>query len=257
MHIRIILLLVSVLTLLISSCDNDTSKCKNDPTFPTHSLTIRWFINGTTPDGNFSFDTCGDIDASKVKITITGPEEYLMEDEFICNSWTTLYRDNYCEQFPDGLYTVTAVLLASNGMEISTVLSETLPLSHVTTETVFDFDFTMETLPENLTGTLYLDPLWENMTCTQADPPVTNLDLAFFSEGSLVETLDYSGPCQSEVNLHDYPAGDYELRVLGYDNDTPVYCGSFDIKVGIGLNTPVDINVSKDATGCAQFNMVD
>ncbi|MBN2724112.1 MAG: hypothetical protein JXR95_08595 [Deltaproteobacteria bacterium] len=254
----ILFAILSMSTLTLVSCDDSSGGCKNDPTYQSHEIAIRWYINGRTADNSSSFDTCGDVDALRVRMILTGPEEeeYIWEDQILCNEMMKIFRDESCDQFPDGNYTLEATLVDANDVPVSDTLILSENLIHGT-DTFFDLDFTMDHLLGDYIGTIYLDPTWDGDVCANADPEISSVEMTFFDDGEYIDTLNWSGNCVNELDLHDYPAKLYEMRIAGYTDNQITYCGIFELKVGIGYNIPVDINVTYDATECANFSLTE
>lgn len=249
-----------IVLFLASSCDDGGGKpCGWGSSYVPISMRTKWTINGKRLflGQEISFDTCADVEATYVSISITGPENFVHTNTISCSDMEYFISDDKCKPFPIGPYTVEMTLLDAAHQPLTQVKTVT----HRVTNDGYppddkEIDFDLESFLRSYTGTLWYKFTWNGASCAAAEPPVTTMEVALYNQDGVRETLaDYTGTCYPDHTVQSIPTGDYTLRVAGRDDQGSVnYCGTMEVRIGAGPTNPAwELDVTKDATECASF----
>lgn len=226
------------------------------------SLFISWKINGTV-DGTAtgkSFDTCEEVGATQVAITIDG-----QTTAFGCAD------DDQSVQIMGlvaGEHDVSVVLQDDDG-DITTTASDTLVAARTPAEEAFEFYFDsfLEPRKSEITGDYLFLTLFEAglLTCSETNPQVGQQVVLLQLDGTPVpgQTCRLDGSSCLNLNNNDFgicfvetqaiadlPWGSYKLAVQGVPVGSTSVCWEtvhetdgtklVDILVGAGTDNPVD-----------------
>ncbi len=245
-----------------TGCD-DTSKkpCGWGSTYEPVAIRLFWTINGKREflGREISFDTCLDVNATYARVVITGPENYVHTGETLCTSMEYIISDNKCTPFPPGMYNIQIALQNSSRTDITGIkhTSTRVNLENTPPETR-EVDFDLESFFTTFQGTLWYILKWNGKNCAGAEPPVHQVDVAFYNEdGTRIPEVDYSGICFLDKTVQGIPTGDYQLRVTGSDDEGVIqYCGAIPVRVGAGVTNPSwEVPLVTDPDGCVDFEL--
>jgi cysteine-rich repeat protein len=128
---------------------------------------VKWDFNANAAPG-FSSDGCIDVNASTVRVELTGPMAATRDAS--CS-----LRQVSFEALPAGTYTAAVTPLDSAGAALvgtpATAALEANQVPSTTVETVVNV--TPDKWARPMTGTFYFVLRWAGMSCTTAAPPVT------------------------------------------------------------------------------------
>ncbi|MDA3864335.1 MAG: hypothetical protein PF689_10760 [Deltaproteobacteria bacterium] len=256
---KFVLIIMSIIVFAsVAGCDEGGGEtCNNSNNFIPTSISIKWFINGKRINGSTetSYDNCGDVEATRVNVAVTGPEEFYHEEQVSCNSMEVLLYDDKCDRFPSGNYTAQIVFLNSDATAISNPLSAMTNVVTNTQSNKIEIISDLDDFLNEYTGTLYADFLWGGKSCENADPSVTQVNLQFYdNDQNHLSDFDYEDSCIDSKDINDLPAGDLIVRITGTTDGTEIYCGDFPFKNGAGIiNIPIEFDVTQSATSCETF----
>ncbi|MGM0596063.1 MAG: hypothetical protein ACQES9_03410 [Myxococcota bacterium] len=258
MKIFILIIMSTIVFTIFPGCDEGGGEtCNNTSNFIPTTISIKWFINGKRVNGSTetSYDNCGDVEVTRVNLTVTGPEEFFYEDQVSCNSMEVLLSDDKCNLFPTGNYTAQIVFVSSDATAISDPLSAMTNVVTNTQDNKIEIISELDDFFNEYTGTLYADFLWGGQSCENADPSVTQVNIQFYDNNqNHLSDFDYEGSCVDAKDINDLPAGDLIARITGTTDGTDIYCGDFPFKNGAGVtNIPIEFDVTQSATSCETF----
>lgn len=214
---------------------------------------VKWEFNANAAPG-FTSDGCLDVNASNVRVELTGP--------------STQSRDGGCtlrqvtfEELPAGLYTIAVTPLDSAGASLVTAPVTAMVEANVTPGTVVETVVNVgpSAWARPMTGTFYFVLRWAGMTCTMAAPPVAQQNVrltiggvpvtvstsattghpSYRLDGTVDVTCVASTLGQAEA-VDTLPFGPAQMTVVGKDGTGAVmFRGTFDTFVGAGRANPV------------------
>lgn len=210
------------------------------------SLTVKWEFNrDAAPD--FTGDSCIDLGASKVEITLTGGVEPLVSLEN-CSFRQAVFTD-----IPAADYGISVRVFDSQEAELTSaplISSFDFPGGIATTEVVIPPELWVRAY----LGTFFFRVAWAGTDCALAVPPVTEQRLTLVVAGGETFTgttttgasLDGSAASacvsldeQFPQSALEVPFGAATLTIEGLDDEgTAVFAEVYETFIGAGVNNP-------------------
>lgn len=226
--------------------DDDTDFCLSDCTGRALSaLTVKWSFNRDAVPG-FAGDSCTDLGARTVSVTLRGGEETLVAEDG-CS-----YRQVVFLDLPAGSYEAELQVVDGDGAPlIDAPIVAQVSFAGGTGEV--EVGVPPESWLAPPVGTFFFRVRWGGLDCGAATPPVTEQELILSRDGEVLELVTTDGypvdgsdtsPCQSlerqfPQSVLEVPFGHASLTVRGYDGDGGLgFADTFDVFVGAGVNNP-------------------
>lgn len=261
-------LLLAAATLVVAACGGDAPFCGDGTLDPGEecddgnsddtdfcfstcnarqlsSLTVKWEFNRDAgPD--FTGDSCIDLNASQVEVTLTGGPEPVVAIEN-CSFRQVVFFD-----IPTADYDIELRVLGAQEQELTkdpVLAAFAFPGGTATTEVVV----APEAWKRSYLGTFFFRIAWDGADCALAEPAVVEQRLTLVAGNETFAGTTTSGAAMdgtspsSCVSLDeqfpqsalDVPFGAATLTVEGLDAvGTAVFTEVFDTFVGAGINNP-------------------
>lgn len=222
--------------------DDLTDFCRDCNAYLPPRTTVKWLFDADVVPG-FVQDSCGDVGAFKVQVTLDGEASFTLDD--MCSTRQVVFDD-----LPPGIYTASVTPLDANDAP----LVADAVTAQVTAETV-DSESTIVIPPDAwigpYTGTYFFTTQWNGEDCAAAGVATQRVTLTVNGTAVSRSTttglpLDGSatGPCVPSSNPQPQsallvPFGLGTIEIVGYDaGAAEVFRGTFDTFVGAGISNP-------------------
>lgn len=244
------LLALASLGLLTSCTEEPPPVCPTgDCTLPAVGV-VKWKFNNY-PELMFGGDTCRDMEATTVRVDVTGVDDPLVFEtkDVDCNQQQASFVG-----LAAGTYTVSLVPLDAAGESmIGTPVTADLVIGVPGSMSSVDINVPWEAWVGSYTGTLLFNLAWGGASCETATPTVMNQTLTLMVNGGTVasvvtdsgQRLDGTDPqaCRSNTGFAQFaeglPFGPATFTVSGTDSaGVLAFEQTFDTFVGAAKNNP-------------------
>ncbi len=236
--------------------DDNTDFCRDCNAYLPPRTTVKWEFNSNPDLGFVQGDSCTDMGALNVEVTMDGPETVTLVG--MCSARQVVFDD-----LTPGIYTASVRPL--DGSDTSLL---TAPFEAQVTAEATDTESTIVIPPDAwigpYTGTYFFTVAWDGDDCAAAG--VASQQITLTVDGTVVTQsttgadplpLDgsASGVCVNASNPSPQsallvPFGVATIDIVGLDSgDNEVYSGTFDTFVGAGISNPtLDFDIVGPAT---------